>query len=482
MEADGNFIYDPPAGFTGNDTFTYTVNDNDPDTPANQTDTATVTIQVVGPLVWYVDIDAAAPPAGQGGRSHSPFNSLTPLTTGGTADGLDGAGDIIFLDNDDATVTGYGGGIVLETNQRLWGEPFGLTVDPGGPGAGTPPSTTLVAATGTTNPNVFNSAVGGVGITLANGVDIQRVNAGVTGTASTTGIRGTAITTATIGANRSIQGNTTGVSLTGAAGGNITVAATINGNTGTVVNVANRSSGTVTFSGNLTGSSANSAITLTSNTGANIDFTGAINLNSTGAAITAFSASGGGTITATNAANQVASFAGTGVNLNGVAIGAAGVTFNTVSSAASAVNGILLTNVAGPGAFTVNGGAITATTRALDVDDNSGNVTIGATLTTSGAAARSVEVTNRDGGTVDINGLVTGHVTRHQPVDERDRLGALRRRHQRQHRSQLCVRVRRQRQPRHHRHQRRDSTEQHADDDDRDCPQRLPTRRSMPTI
>ena len=44
LEADGNFIYDPPAGFTGNDTFTYTVNDNDPDTPANQTDTATVTI------------------------------------------------------------------------------------------------------------------------------------------------------------------------------------------------------------------------------------------------------------------------------------------------------------------------------------------------------------------------------------------------------------------------------------------------------
>ena len=78
LEADGNFIYDPPAGFTGNDTFTYTVNDNDPETPANQTDTATVTIQVVGPLVWYVDIDAAAPPAGQGGRSHSPVQLDRP--------------------------------------------------------------------------------------------------------------------------------------------------------------------------------------------------------------------------------------------------------------------------------------------------------------------------------------------------------------------------------------------------------------------
>jgi hypothetical protein len=60
----------------------------------------------------------------------------------------------------------------------------------------------------------------------------------------------------------------------------------------TDVNVANRSSGTVTFSGNLTGSSATSAITLTGNTNATIAFTGAVNLNSTNAATTAFAASG----------------------------------------------------------------------------------------------------------------------------------------------------------------------------------------------
>jgi Bacterial Ig domain len=410
MEADGNFTYDPPAGFTGTDTFTYTVNDNDPETPPNQTDTATVTIAVVGPLVWYVDIDAAAPPAGQGGRSHSPFNSLAPLTTGGTADGLDGNGDIIFLGVDTAPATGpYDGGFVLEANQRLWGEPFGLTVDPVGP----IPATQLIAATPGTpvanNPNVRNSAVGGIGITLASGVDIQRVNAGVTGTASSTaGISGTAITTATIGPNQLIQGNATGITLSGAAGGNITVAATISGNSATAVNAANRTGGTVTVSGDVTGTAGNAAVILTNNTGATVDFTGAINLAGSGAAISKFSASGGGTITATNAANQITGFTGTGVNLNAVTIGAAGVTFNTVSSAVGgAATGITLTNVGGTGAFTVNGGSITATTRALDIDDNSGNVTIGATLTTSGASARSVEVTNRDGGTVDINALVT---------------------------------------------------------------------------
>ena len=205
-----------------------------------------------------------------------------------------------------------------------------------------------------------------------------------------------------------------------------------------------------------------------------IDFTGAINLAGSGAGDHRSSRPrGGGTITANNAANQITGFTGTGVNLNGVTIGAAGVTFNTVSSAAAgAANGILLTNVAGPGAFTVNGGAITATTRALDIDDNSGNVTIGATLTTSGAAARSVEVTNRDGGTVDINGLVTDNSlginlsTNGTGLVRFDggiiaSTGA-----------NTAFNATVQRQPRRHRHQRRDRTEQHADDDDRHRAQR----------
>jgi VCBS repeat-containing protein len=410
LASGGTFIYDPPAGFTGTDTFTYTVNDNDPETPPNQTDTATVSIEVVGPLVWYVDIDAAAPPAGQGGRSHSPFNSLAPLSTGGAADGLDGAGDIIFVGIDTAPATGpYDGGIVLETNQRLWGEPFGLTVDPTGP----IPSTTLVAANPATpvanNPNVRNSAAGGVGITLASGTEIQRVNAGITGTGSASwGIAGSAITTATIGPNQLVQGNASGITLIGAAGGDIAVAADINGNTGTAVNVTNRTSGTVTFSGQVIGSAPNANVTLTGNTGATIAFTGPINIAGGGSVSATFSAVGGGTITAANAVNQITSFTTTGISLNGVTVGAAGVAFNTVSSAiGGAANGILLTGVGGTGAFTVNGGAITATTRGLDVDGGAGGITVNASLTTSGAAARSVEVTNRTGGTVDVNGLVT---------------------------------------------------------------------------
>jgi hypothetical protein len=410
LNSNGTFTYDPPAGFTGTDTFTYTVNDNDSEAPANRTDTATVSIEVVGPLVWYVDIDAAAPPAGQGGRSHSPFNSLAPLNSGGAADALDGNGDIIFVGVDTAPATGpYTGGIVLETNQKLWGEPFGLTVDPNGP----IPATQLAAPTATSvanNPNIRGNGAGSIGITLANGVDVQRVNADTTGS-NTIGISGTSVTTATIGPNQLIQGNATGLSLTGAAGGNITVGATISGNNGTEVNVANRTSGTVTISGDITGTAAGNAIALANNTGGTIDFTGAINLSNGGAGVTVFSASGGGTVTASHSSNQITAFAGTGVNLNGVNIGAAGVAFNTISSGAAAANGVLLTNVGGAGSFSLSNGAITATTRGLDVDGGTNNVTINASLATSGAASRSVEVTNRSGGTVDVNGLVTENST-----------------------------------------------------------------------
>jgi VCBS repeat-containing protein len=409
MNADGSFAYDPPAGFTGTDTFTYTVNDNDPDEPPNQqSDPATVTVEVVGPLVWYVDIDATAPPTGQGGRSHTPFNSLAPLTTGTDPDG---PGDIIFLGADTAPASGpYEGGIVLEANQKLWGEPFGLTVDPNGPR----PSTTVVAASPATpatgNPTVRQIAFAGVGITLANGVDIQRVNAGTTSLSENTGIAGTAITTATIGPNALIQGNPTAFSVTGAAGGNITVAADITALNGSAVDVSNRSSGTVTFSGAVTASGTGGGVAVRNNTGAAIDFTGPITLagNGTAGAGATFVANGGGTITASNTTSQITGFTSGGILLDGISIGAAGITFDNVTSGPGpAASGFRLFTVAGPGSFTVNRGAITATSRGLDVDGGAANITIGASLTTSGTSSTSVEVDNRGGGTIDINGLVT---------------------------------------------------------------------------
>src|SRR5690606_10585108 len=70
LSADGAFHYRPKPGFTGTDTFSYTVTDGDLD------DTATVSITVEAPVIWWVDGAAAA---GGDGTDEEPFQSLDAL-------------------------------------------------------------------------------------------------------------------------------------------------------------------------------------------------------------------------------------------------------------------------------------------------------------------------------------------------------------------------------------------------------------------
>ena len=63
----------------------------------------------------------------------------------------------------------------------------------------------------------------------------------------------------------------------------------------------------------------------------------------------------------------------------------------------------------GTGPVTVNGGTILTTLRGVDVNGGTNDVTVGADVNPSGG--RSVEVTNRTGGTVDLNGAITEDAT-----------------------------------------------------------------------
>jgi hypothetical protein len=107
INADGSFSYDPPVGFTGTDTFTYTA------TSANGVDTRTVTLTVAG-MIFFVNDDD--PTAGGDGRLTNPFNCLVGAGcfTDSTADE---AGDNIFLFNG-----AYTGGLALLANQKLIGQ------------------------------------------------------------------------------------------------------------------------------------------------------------------------------------------------------------------------------------------------------------------------------------------------------------------------------------------------------------------------
>ena len=168
--ADGTFTYISEVGETAtSDTFTYVVDDGE----GGQAAPATVTITLSGDLVWYVDNSGGA----GDGRSTSPFASFG-LLQGGVD--VDGPNQTIFVFEGSGS---YGGGIVLESGQRLLGQPAGLVM-----GA----QTLLVAGTGS-RPTITNAV--GHGITLANGNTISSV--AVNG-ADLNGVWGTSITGSTI--------------------------------------------------------------------------------------------------------------------------------------------------------------------------------------------------------------------------------------------------------------------------------------------
>ncbi len=147
VNADGSFVYVPPAGLTSTtDSFTYRVTD-----PDGLFDDAAVHVAIGADIVWYANASATG---GGDGRSTEPFDTLAPLRGAGDADA---AGAILFL-----YAGSYGGGLPLEADQDLVGEAAGLTV--GGHA--------LVLATGT-RPSITNASGDGVG--LADGVSIRGV-------------------------------------------------------------------------------------------------------------------------------------------------------------------------------------------------------------------------------------------------------------------------------------------------------------------
>ncbi|HEX2046722.1 MAG TPA: Ig-like domain-containing protein [Acidimicrobiales bacterium] len=333
MNSDGTFVYVPPPGLKGgSDSFQYNVSDG------AGTATGTVTINIQSVLVWYVDATA---PVGGLGRSTDPFQNLTPLR--GPSD-VDGPGDIIFLYSGS-----YSGGLPLENNQHLFGAPHGLVV-------GSPPSVTLVAPNaGAANPTI--QAAGPV-IVLAQNNVIRRVNVGAPGSArSGAGITGTGIQNADIGSNVTIT-NTIGPAfeLTGNAAGTIAVAASIvqGAGNGDAVVVQNRTGGSVTFSGPVSGTGEDTDIVLANNANTTTDFSAGVTLAGAGST---FSATGGGTVTVRGSNNSIGQGTpptGPALNVVNTTIGQLGLTFKHISATGGA-NGIVLDNTGSLGGLTVTG-------------------------------------------------------------------------------------------------------------------------------
>lgn len=165
VASDGGFIYNPPLGIEGLDTFTYTITDDE-----SQSDSATVSISI-NEMVWFIDNGA-----GPGdGRLGSPFNNIgafNAIQTGVAPNAKDG--DVIYLDEGSSS---YSTGILLRSDQALLGEGVSLTTELGVLGITVPTYTSpLPVAAG--RPNIAPST--GNGIRLAVNNVVRGLNVGNT--------------------------------------------------------------------------------------------------------------------------------------------------------------------------------------------------------------------------------------------------------------------------------------------------------------
>ena len=164
LAANGTFTYQPAVGFSGpTDSFPYQVDASEGTSAA-----ATATIHFSGTRVWYVNNAAGG---GGDGSSAAPFNSLAAVS------GHALSGDDIFVFDGSGP---YTGGVALAANQTLVGQSVGLTVG----------SDTLVPAAGGANPVI--SSASGADLTLADNDTVSGLtftNSGGAGI-SATGVSG----------------------------------------------------------------------------------------------------------------------------------------------------------------------------------------------------------------------------------------------------------------------------------------------------
>jgi hypothetical protein len=359
LNADGSFTYNPPAGFEGTDTFSYTL------TNSAGSNSATVTINVSG-MIWFIDNNAApcTTLAAGCGRLTNPFSSLSAFAALNNGSGNNpAANDNIFVYE---SASDYVGPVTLLNGQRFIGQDAtaslssitGLT-----PPSGSDPLPTTNSANGT----IVNITTGNA-ITVGSGNTLR----GFTGGNSTTDISGTGFGTltisdvtlnglgqalnlntgtlaATFGSISSTNSATTGISLTGVAGTLTSPTTSITNPTGIGISVGT-SGGTLNFGNTNSTSSGSTGVSLLTNTGA-ITF-GALNISPDANQRGLLATNNTNTITSTSGA--ITTSGATAVEITrGIGTTPLAISQTSISSSGGSGNGIILSNTTG--SFTVVG-------------------------------------------------------------------------------------------------------------------------------
>ncbi len=326
MDGTGKFSYTPNAGFTGADTFTYTIKD-----AGNLESTATVTINVNTQRVWYVQNNAA--PGGLG-RSTDPFDTLVEAQTASAA------GDTIYVFAGNGTTSGQNAGITLKANQRFIGNGVQLDVP--------------VSVNGGPNPTVLRAAGAAPMITNAGGDGVTVLNI------SGVSIRGFNIA----GSNNAIDVTTSGASSGGVTISNNAISAA--GAEGIDVNTGGSGTLTLDVNTNTLNATGNAFDVFTTAGTTLLNFssnTGITSANGAGSAVNIVRNAGALTITgfANNAVSGNA--AGTGINVTAATFDANPGTVNldqvsggttVIGAAGNGVgdSGLILTGMVGDLSFT----------------------------------------------------------------------------------------------------------------------------------
>ncbi|GEM47077.1 ExeM/NucH family extracellular endonuclease [Deinococcus cellulosilyticus] len=428
FDANGTFHYTPAPGFTGTDTFTYTVTD-----AGGLSANATVSIDVQG-RIWYVKNDTGS--AGSG-TSLSPFNQLSSAVSSSLA------GDTIYVFAGNGSNSNMTTGFTLKTNQKLIGEGSALALTditvPGshnalsfnGRSAGTAPLISNTGGDGVSGSNVGTVVIKGLSITgSTNGVNINNNggthsvtlnNLTVAGAtqAVALGNSSTATTTAALN-NLTLNASAgTGLSLSKTAG-TFNISAfddiLVSGNTtGTGINASNVNFSSITGATVAVGTSGNgtgtNGVLLDGSTGSlSFDSLNVYNDNGTG-----LKANQGG-LTLVVSAGNVESTNGPAVDIS---FAPSNLNFTTVRSVNSGTTGVSLSaaNTSTNMSFSAGSAStITGSTgHAFYVNSGTGNITYQGTITKNGGGSgtNAVRVTGRNGGsasTISFTNTITDGV------------------------------------------------------------------------
>jgi uncharacterized repeat protein (TIGR01451 family) len=418
----GQFTYNPPAGYEGTDTFTYTLSDQAGNPSALANRKATVTLTISG-MVWFVNNTAGT---NGDGRLSSPFNSLANFqAVNDGASNHPADNDNIFLYESGSA---YGGPVTLRSGQKLIGQDAtaSLSTITGLTPPGSSPSfpvmnsgnATIVKITSGGNAiNLTNGSTGNTirGLTIGSttGIGINGTNFGtltvadvtMTDSPSRTG-QALSLTTGTLTASfasiESVNSSATGISLTSVGGSLTSGTTTVTNPSGAGISV-NTSSATLSFGPTSVTGSGGTGVSLTTNTGTITFGTTTITPDANQKGLVATENSNtitvpSGTITtsaSSGSTNAAAVEISRSSSTTPLAIALTSVT------ASSGTNGIFLKNTSG--SFTVNGDGSNTSVGGNNTGGTISNMS-GTDSTTAGTGIYLENVTNITLRRVTING------------------------------------------------------------------------------